>query len=148
MAEKKFRGQFDTRLDPKGRMSLPTSYGLQNQELILTNNWVNGRRCLDVYTIEQWETLENSLEKYGVFDPKLQKFKRFYMAAGQVVTCDSQGRIVIPQKLRAYCEVGQDVTLVGMGKSFEVWDTQIWKEMQSELMTHFDETVLEMANHG
>mgnify|MGYP002534509979 CR=1 FL=1 len=41
---------------------------------------------------------------------------------------DSQGRIVVPQKLRRYAGLDKDVVFVGDEDHFEIWDAKRWDD--------------------
>jgi len=46
---------------------------------------------------------------------------------------DGQGRMVIPAKLRAYAELGTEVTVAGVRDHFEIWDRATWQAYQEKL---------------
>ncbi|MEK9148710.1 MAG: cell division/cell wall cluster transcriptional repressor MraZ [Candidatus Desantisbacteria bacterium] len=41
---------------------------------------------------------------------------------------DKQGRLVIPQILRGYAQIGKEVILIGLPERIEVWDKKAWEE--------------------
>ncbi|MDZ4083501.1 MAG: hypothetical protein U1E10_11235, partial [Bdellovibrionales bacterium] len=88
----RFRGRFEVKVDPKGRMSLPPGLRVSDQ-LVVTNHRLSGRNALHVYTLDQWERLENQVAQLSPLDASVQAFIRFYISGGQVVELDSQGRL-------------------------------------------------------
>lgn len=135
-------------MDPKGRLSLPSSFRSvlpKGEPLVITNSQYKGARCLDVYSLGQWEALEARIQKLSPLKAEVQAFQRFYLAGGQVVEPDNQGRIITPQSLRQYAGVESELVLVGMGAKFEIWSAAAWTQLYSGLAQNFDETLAAVA---
>ena len=47
---------------------------------------------------------------------------------------DSQGRILLPQKLRAYAGLDKDVVIIGVNDRAEIWSADAWKAQEEEEM--------------
>ena len=145
----KFRGRFDCKLDPKGRIKLPSLYrqsiSQQESTLVITNGQYQGLRCLEVWPLEEWEVLEEKLEKMSSLRSEVQIYQRFYLSGAQPVNTDAQGRILVPQSLRSYADFSDAVVLVGMGKKFELWDLEIWHSLYKKMAEEFGATLAKMA---
>lgn len=149
-----FRGRFDGKIDPKGRIILPSAYrqtlpnkskGEDSLSLVVTNSLYKGKRCLDVYSLREWEKLEQKIAKMPALKAEVQAYQRFYLASGQPVPLDSQNRLLIPAGLRRYADLSEDVVLVGMGKKFELWSAHNWNELYEGMATQFDEILAAVA---
>ena len=46
---------------------------------------------------------------------------------------DSQGRIVIPQRLRTYADLGKDVVIIGVHDRAEIWSAERWNTEEEEM---------------
>jgi MraZ protein len=46
---------------------------------------------------------------------------------------DRQGRVVLPQPLRQYAGLHEEVVIVGAGTWLELWDRGRWEEMITEI---------------
>ena len=46
---------------------------------------------------------------------------------------DSQGRIVIPQKLRRYAGLDKDVVIIGVHNRAEIWSAARWNSEEEEM---------------
>lgn len=146
-----FRGRFDCKLDPKGRFYLPSAYKLAfstkaKKEIVVTTNLYQGRKCLDVFTLKNWEKLEKRIASLPQLNSSVQAFRRFYMSSGQVLKVDSQSRITIPQSLSEYASLQGEIVLVGMGDKFELWSTPSWSELHSQMAMSFEQVVSDIAN--
>ena len=56
---------------------------------------------------------------------------------GQQLLCaiknrDAQGRIVLPQKLRAYAHLEKDVVVIGVSNRAEIWNAERWAALEAE----------------
>jgi len=59
---------------------------------------------------------------------------------------DSQGRIVIPEKLVLYAGLGTGVSFLGIGDRVEIWDEGGWNEKEKLLITEAPKLIKELAN--
>lgn len=144
-----FRGRFDLKLDPKGRVTMPTVLreNLKSKErLVATNGLANGRPCIDIYTFKAWSALEKRIQRLPQLDRSVQAFQRFYLAGGLVTEMDSQGRLLLPQIHREHAQLTSDVVGVGMGEKLELWDHQLWIKTSEELTSKFEEVLAGVAH--
>lgn len=140
----KFRGRFECKLDPKGRLSLPSAYRPESSakkkpSYIITNSIFQKKPCLDVYSMSEWKKLEAKIQKMPSLKSDVQAFQRFYLASGQEVQSDGQSRLLIPQSLRKYAFLQEEVMLVGMGHKFEIWPAKVWSELFANLANNFED---------
>jgi MraZ protein len=140
----RFRGRFEVKVDPKGRLSLPPGLRVSDQ-LVVTNHRLSGRNALHVYTLGQWERLENRVSRLSQLDATVQAFIRFYISGGQVVELDAQGRFLLPAGLRKFSGIESDAVLVGLGDKLEVWSTPMWETLFHEMTADFDRIQADVA---
>ncbi len=140
----RFRGRFEVKVDPKGRLSLPPSLRLSSS-LVVTNHRLSGRNALHVYTLKEWERLEARVSAISALEPSVQAFIRFYVSGGQVVELDGQGRLLLPAGLRKFAGLENDVVLVGLGDKLEVWSSAMWETLFLEMTTGFDQVQAQVA---
>jgi len=122
-----FRGRHMHTMDAKGRVSVPVSFragllpeGDPSGPPILTNL----QHCLALYPHETWLAFERQLSEASSMDPEVQALQRFMVGAATDCPIDGQGRILVPPYLRAHGGLERDVTIVGVGKRVEVWDSE------------------------
>ncbi len=90
----------------------------------------DGRVVLTIYqgqvigiTPGQWESFVADMEeKLSAPSAAMQTMRRVFLAGYSEVVLDRQGRIQLPAHLRKSGRLGADVVLVGVGRSFEIWD--------------------------
>ncbi len=144
-----FRGRFEIKLDPKGRLLIPAAYRailpVENPQLIITNNRYRGKSCLHAYSLHEWEKLERSIASLSSLKAEVQAFNRFYLSAGQAADVDAQNRILVPQSLRKFAGLSGAVVLVGLGNKFEIWAESTWNSLYEDLTENFEATLEAVA---
>ncbi len=141
-----FRGQFEIKMDSKGRMVVPSPVReTLDGNAVLTNAVYMGSHCLDVYSSNSWNALEQRISKLNPLKTEVQSFQRFYLSAAQDVELDGQQRILIPPTLRNFANLEGGVVLVGMGSKFEIWSAKEWKKLQASLAKSFEKTLADIA---
>ena len=78
-------------------------------------------RCLALYPAATWAELCAKLEAAPVKDARYRSYVRFLFAHTDELSCDAQGRLVIPAALRAYAGIEKDVVSIGSLTRVEVW---------------------------
>lgn len=140
-----FRGRFDCKIDPKGRIKLPASYRTslpeQDSTVVITNSQYQGQRCLEVCALLDWQNWEARVARMSPLQAEVQAYRRFYMASAQVVSGDAQDRFLIPQSLRQYARLSEAAVLVGMGGKFEIWAAEIWSSIYENMAENFHQTI-------
>lgn len=126
VAEHRFRSRSEHTLDEKGRLNIPTRFRevLQNvySETLMVTNW---DKCLKAFPVSEWKKVEDKLISDAAKNGLSSLFR--YVISG-VVECplDKQGRILLPNTLRAEFGLNKDVVLNGMLEHFEIWDKGSW----------------------
>lgn len=125
-----FRGQSTISVDPKGRLAVPTRFrealsALPSQDLVLTlNPW---DRALWVYPVAEWLAIEAKLAALSDFDRQSRRTKQILRGYATDCACDGQGRVLLPAELREIARINKQVTVLGQGNKFEIWDTASWQ---------------------
>ncbi len=78
-------------------------------------------RCLALYPATIWEEFCARLEAAPVKDAGYRAFVRHLFAHTEELTCDSQGRMLIPPGLRAWAGIEKDIVSIGSLTRVEVW---------------------------
>ncbi|HUO06407.1 MAG TPA: division/cell wall cluster transcriptional repressor MraZ [Candidatus Binataceae bacterium] len=125
-----FTGRFDHSLDDKGRASIPARFRElllreSHDRLYVTNFFYNKEKCLALYPPTQWDKLNEMLATKQRFDPRMQAFETFLIGGAFEVPVDRQGRILIPERLRAWAGLGREVVFSARPDHFELWNKQV-----------------------
>ncbi len=68
--------------------------------------------------------------------------------SSSVVTCDKQGRIIIPQLHKDYAGLKKEVIIIGVMDRVEIWDLQHWKEFEEDNEQNFERDAEDLFRLG
>jgi MraZ protein len=119
-----FRGNAPARIDDKGRLKVPTAfrslleskYGLELFLTSLTGEYVR------MYPMPVWLEVEQKLGEMPSTHPSRLRFLDRVNYFGQVAELDTQGRVIIPARLRDAATMAGDVDVLGQYNYFDVWN--------------------------
>ena len=120
-------GQYDYAIDAKGRLNFPARFRDAMGETFIVTRWLD--HCLAAFPTEEFEKVAAKIEEKGLV--KGRKVSRMLYASAVEVTPDKQGRIQLTPRLLAHAGLEKDVTVVGMGRYAEIWNTAVWDERES-----------------
>ena len=119
-----FRGNHQAKVDSDGRLKLPSAFKLQADAAYVSQFFVTSRdgKKAEIWPIAEWEKVERRLAEYSTMDEAVEKFMLITGYYGQQVEMDKQGRLLIPQLLRAKAGLDKDteVNVVGNMTYLEV----------------------------
>jgi MraZ protein len=126
-----FLGEFSHTLDDKGRVTIPAKLraGFANG-LVITRGF---EPCLVVYPVETFRILEQKAHSLSLTNPSNRSIFRLLFGGASDASLDSLGRVVVPEYLRGYAGLQNQVVVVGAGQYLEVWDEKKWSEQLAQL---------------
>ncbi len=123
-------GGYQHNIDKKGRLAIPAKLRDQLGESFMLCRGIYGKRCLCVYSLDEWDKL---VEKIGNLpNAKSSIVKRFLYEGAFNVEFDTQGRILIPASLREYASLETEAHIIGMDTNLEIWNTEFWEKENSQ----------------
>lgn len=116
-----FLGSYTYQLDEKGRVSLPAVFRREagDQRFVLLQAH---RPSLSLYPASEWAGVEERLKDLLRHQPEARMYVLSVMANAVEVVPDSQGRILIPAKLKELARLDGQVLLVGAIDKVEIWN--------------------------
>ena len=140
-----FLGEFEYRIDDKGRMPVPPKFRADLKAgVILTSS---PERCILGYTGNEWRKLAEQIT--GTYLPtfKLRKLTRALFATAFDLSLDSQGRVALPVSLRQYAGIDEDAIIVGANKYFEIWNRSLWQEEKTSVQEQAWQIIESLEKH-
>jgi MraZ protein len=113
-----FLGTSDHNLDGKGRVILPSEFRAELGESFYITMGFN--RCVQVMSEDEFDRLRSQTRELPA--DKALSLQYLLISPAKSVTPNSQGRVMIPQKLREDAGLSGEVTVVGMDSRIEIWD--------------------------
>lgn len=119
----RFTGSSEHVLDDKGRLIIPVRFRERlGSGFVITI--AQPDLCLALYPMATWEHFCGRLDAAPLKDERYRRFVRHLFAYTEEVTCDAQGRLVIPTKLRAYAGIEREAVSIGTLTRVEIWAKQ------------------------
>jgi MraZ protein len=128
-------GEFDCKLDAKGRLMVPSGLKKQlpnvDQEGLVINRGFE--KHLVIYPKKVWEGIVEELSKLNQFEKKTREFIRFFTRGATELTLDSAGRVNLPKSLLEFAGIDTEVVLACQFDKIELWSKSAYDNfMDSE----------------
>lgn len=124
-------GQYDSKISQKFQTSLPKKFReVLGDKLIITQGFEN---CLIIVSEENWKVLLEGTEGKPFTNKSTREIQRYLLGNASYVSLDAKGRFVIPEFLRNYAKLEEDIVYAGIQKFVEVWNKTDWTNHQVEL---------------
>lgn len=115
-------GEFQHQLDARNRVTVPSSWRVDGDEGNYYFAWPHPEGCIVVYPPEMQEELLEKAKAIRQSDVRGQAALRKLFGKGFKFGCDKQGRILLPDALKSHAGIEKQVSLIGLGHYFQVWD--------------------------
>ncbi len=127
-------GEFDCKIDAKGRMRMPS--GLINQlgerekyTFVINRGF---EKCLMLYPLEVWDRITAEINQLNLYNKKNRNFVRYFYRGAHEVTLDSADRILLTKRLVEYAGIDKDVILMAYNDRIEIWAKDEYDSMLDE----------------
>lgn len=126
-----FLGEFECKLDDKGRLRLPTQLlkqlDGQEQEGFVVNRGFE--KCLAIYPTREWKRITQEINALNLYVKKNRDFVRYFFRGATEMTIDSSERVNFPKQLLEYIDAKKDVVLFAYFNRIEVWAKEQYDNM-------------------
>lgn len=128
-----FSGEFEYRIDEKGRVPMPPRFRKELAGGVVLSLGPDSNIIL--YPVAEWDNFASKLSSGGSLEPsKMRRLKRAIFGTAFPTELDGQGRVALPLKLREYAGIENDIVIVGVNNTLELWSKAIWqKELTADL---------------
>ena len=121
-----FVGKYYNSIDSKSRLIVPAKFRDELRGKCVLAKALD--KCLTIYTMEEWQIFADELDKLPKSNPEARVIKRHFNASAAECDIDKQGRLTIPQELKAYAGIEKDLVTEGSNKVIEVWSKEYWDD--------------------
>lgn len=134
-----FLGEFECKLDAKGRFMLPAGLKKQidpaAQEKFVMNRGFEG--CLVLYPQNEWDKITAEMKKLNLFVARNRKFYRQFHNGATPLGLDNTGRMLVPKNLMGFAGLAKDIVLFAYANRIEVWSKAKYDEVMNEGLEDF-----------
>ena len=121
-----FVGSYKHTLDAKKRVFIPSKFRDElGDEFYITRKFDT---YLSIYTAEDWQSYVEKIEKLP--ESEAVEIQDFLLGAAQKCTPDSNGRIILDERLAKHAGIDKSIVFVGAGKQIRIWAEEIWNERE------------------
>lgn len=132
-----FIGQYHHRLEGKGRVSVPREFRKKLGQTGVITRGLDG--CLFLFPQDKWQGLAQKLKETPLTSLDARAFSRLLTYGGFEVNIDKQGRILIPEILRKFANLKNQVIVAGALDRIEIWDKETFESYQEKIEKTSDE---------
>lgn len=141
-------GEFDCKLDTKGRMVLPAALKRQMPEVEREGLVINRgfEKYLVLYPRREWDKITRKLAKLSTYKTKNREFVRKFTRGATELVLDSAGRVLLPKPLLEYGQIETEIVLSCQFNKIEVWSkaayNQLWEDEEDDDFAALAEEVM------
>lgn len=135
-----FVGSYECKADVKGRIMIPIALKKQfeahlEEGFILKRAVFN--KCLELYTLKEWEKLMTKINGLNRFNKKNNDFIRRFTAGVKIVEVDTSGRLLIPKELINHAQITKEVVISSSVSILEIWDKELYEQEIDDATSDF-----------
>jgi MraZ protein len=143
----RFVSTFTNKIDAKGRVSIPASF-----RAVLTRDSYAGGEGSGIYCYPSLDApaldaggerlakkIDGLLSGLPDYSDERDQLSVALYSDVQVLNIDGDGRIVLPPALRQQAGIATEVTFVGMGDKFQIWEPKAFEAYRANARTKVQE---------
>lgn len=129
-------GQYEGKVGEKNRVAFPKRFREElGDKLIVTLGY---EKSLVVVSEKGWKALLEGTEGRPFIQSEARETQRFLLGGASLVELDSKGRFIIPNYLRNFAEIKDEVMFIGLSRYVEIWDRERWLDYSLNLEKNID----------
>ena len=126
-----FLGEYQYSIDDKKRLALPTKFRAKlGKKAVITRGLDS---CLFLYTKKEWQAIAAKLSTLPFNKANDRALARHFLAGAMEVDFDSQGRVNLPEYLRAFANLKKKVIVAGLYNRLEIWNEAAWNGYKQKM---------------
>ena len=134
-------GQHRYQLDPKGRIALPTRFREGLAEGAYVTLGQDG--CLYAFPAEEWRRQTEAARARPLSGRAARDYNRMFFGYAEQVKLDSQGRLLVPQRLRSHIGLEREAVVLGVDDHIEIWPAHLWDRYQQDVSGAYSSGLLD-----
>ncbi len=130
-------GSFETKVTDKNRIAIPKKLRSELDDNLILARGYEG--CVLLLDGKRWGSLLDLIAKEPILNQSVRDTFRFIIAGAFEIEIDKQGRFVVPQTLKDFGALENDVVILGMRDWVEIWDKEKWATKLKEITKSADD---------
>jgi MraZ protein len=129
-----FLSNYENKLDKKGRVSVPASFrshlsSLGYNGFIAYPSFSNP--ALEGCSQDRIEKLSNAIDSLNPFEEKRDYFATSVLSESVSLQFDSEGRVLLSEKLLNHANIKDNILFIGLGKTFQIWNSKNFNKFKT-----------------
>lgn len=137
-----FLGTHPSRIDSKGRLSVPAPFRAllkqhnttEDAAVILRPSHFHA--CIEGWTASTFATLSASLIDHDPFSGEYEDLSISLYADAYPLTCDPEGRLSLPKSLKEHASLTGAIVFMGLGRIFQIWSPEAAEKRRNNARKH------------
>jgi MraZ protein len=136
-------GESEHSLDKKNRVFLPRKFhggfgvDAEGRTVVIVTRGFEG--CLFLFSESGFERVLERLQTQAFAGSGERRMQRLFFSNAHRTTLDANGRLLVPDKLKALVGLDQKAVLVGVVDRVELWPKATWEAFEQENSGDFDQ---------
>ena len=136
-------GQYQIPLDDDGFVVIPQPFSeIFTDGAYLTCGFEQNLLVMSSHTFEE---IYKRLTGLNIADPQARLLQRLMLGNAVKLEPDQAGQVLIPQSLKTFAGLENQIVLVGQGNFYEIWSPAGWDKQNAELL-NFDKNANRFAS--
>jgi MraZ protein len=141
-----FLGEYKHSVDTKKRLSVPSKFRRDLGGCVVLTRGLD--QSLFLYPREEWQVIAEKLSALPAGQSAARGFVRLMLAGAEELALDALGRIRIPEHLKTYAHIRQQVVITGVYNRLEIWDEDIWNTYKKKVEKDADALAEKLGEIG
>lgn len=134
MKQYRFTGEYECRLDAKGRLKLPAAIikqigGDENLRFTINRGF---EKHLMLYPNDVWEMKTREINQLNIYSTQQRQAIRYFYRGATELEMDAAERINLPGSLLEYAGIDKDVVLFAYQNQIEIWAKEKYDDMMGQ----------------
>jgi len=131
----RFVSNYTLRLDAKGRVSIPAPF-----RAVLARDGFDGLYCyptidgpaLDAGGNALLSEIERLIGDFPPYSDEREQFSVALYGTSETLKLDSEGRVILTERLKDHAGITEAATFVGLGHKFQIWEPERFRAHLTE----------------
>ena len=82
--------------------------------------------------IDRFESIAAGIDQFDPFSDEYDAFANAILADSHQISFGDDGRLILPEVLRAHANITEQAAFVGRGPTFQIWEPEAFRAVQDE----------------
>ena len=139
-------GEYLHTLDTKKRLSMPAKFRKELGRRVVITRGLDA--CLCMYPLSAWQKIAQKLATLPVGQSDTRGMSRFILSGACETEVDAAGRVLLPEYLKEFAGLSNQVVLAGVSDRVEIWNEKTWVSYKRKIEKGADQMAQTLGEMG